>query len=57
MASNYRALTNKMDRPLIIWERENSRKIYGPLYENGYWRIKMNYEICIIVTVFKVCRL
>jgi hypothetical protein len=22
------------------------RKIYGPTYENGYWRIQMNQEMC-----------
>ena len=54
MAPNHRALTNKMDRVLIIWEREILRIIYGPVYENGYWRMKINYKICITGTVFKV---
>jgi hypothetical protein len=52
-----------MERGLMTWERKILRKIYGPTYENGYWRIKMNQEIYNkfkfpnIVNVIKVCRL
>jgi len=35
-------LTNKMERALMTWERKILRKIY----ENGYWRIKINEDIC-----------
>ena len=31
---------------LMIWERKILRKMYGQIYENGYWRIKINEEIC-----------
>jgi hypothetical protein len=57
------ALTNKMERVLWTWERKILRKLYGQTYKNGYWRIKMNQEICNkfkspnIATVIKVCRL
>jgi hypothetical protein len=27
------------------WERKILRKIYGPTYENGHWRIKINSEL------------
>jgi hypothetical protein len=56
-------LTNKMERVLLMWERKILRKIYGPTYENGYWRIEMNQEIYNkfkspnIVTTIKVRRL
>ena len=56
-------LTNEMERALMTWERKILGKIYGQTYENGYWRIKMNDEICNeckspdIVTVIQVCRL
>jgi hypothetical protein len=40
-----RTLTNKMERVLMTWERKIVRKIHGPTYENGCWRIKMNQEI------------
>jgi hypothetical protein len=32
-------LKNEMERVLMTWERKILRKIYGPTYENGYWRI------------------
>jgi hypothetical protein len=38
-------LTNKMEKVLMMWGRKILRKIYGPTYENGYWRMKMNQEI------------
>jgi hypothetical protein len=38
-------LTNKMEKMLMTWERKILRKIYGPTYENGHWRIKINSEL------------
>jgi hypothetical protein len=29
----------------MTWERKILRKIYGPKYENGHWRIKINSEL------------
>jgi hypothetical protein len=52
-----------MERALMMWERKILRNIYGPTYENGCWRIKMNQEIYNkftspnIVTIIKGCRL
>jgi hypothetical protein len=31
------------------WERKILRKIYGPTYENGHWRIKINSEWASII--------
>jgi hypothetical protein len=48
---------------LIPWERKILRKIYGPTYENGHWRIKINseleskYKSQDIVSVIKIQRL
>jgi len=28
----------------LTWDRRILRKIYGPTYENCYWRIKVNKE-------------
>jgi hypothetical protein len=56
-------ITNKMERVFMTWERKILRKPYGPTYENGYWRIKMNQEIYNkfkspnTLTAIKVCRL
>jgi hypothetical protein len=30
---------------LRTWERKVLRKIYGPVYENGIWRIRTNKEL------------
>jgi hypothetical protein len=35
------SLTNKMEKMLMTRERKILRKIYGPTYENGHWRIKI----------------
>jgi len=29
----------------MVFEREILRKIFGPTYENGFWRIKTNQEL------------
>ncbi|KAJ4445732.1 hypothetical protein ANN_12417 [Periplaneta americana] len=34
-----------MEEQLMTWERKILRKIYGPKYENGYWRIRYNTEL------------
>ena len=30
---------------LMVFERKILRKMFGPTYENGYWRIKTNQEL------------
>jgi hypothetical protein len=35
-------LTANDDRSLRTWERKVLRKIYGPVYDNGIWRIRTN---------------
>jgi hypothetical protein len=32
-------------KKLNTWEREIFRKIYGPMVEQGIWRIKTNQEL------------
>jgi hypothetical protein len=52
-----------MGRVLMMWERKIFRIIYGPTYENGHWRIKINQEMYSnnkspdILSVIKVCML
>jgi hypothetical protein len=29
----------------MVFERKILRKIFGPTYENGFWRIKINQEL------------
>jgi hypothetical protein len=38
-------LTANDGRSLRIWERKVLRKIYGPVYDNGIWRIRTNKEL------------
>jgi hypothetical protein len=58
-----RALTNKIEKMLMTWERKLLRKICGPTKENGQWRIKTNAELITkyksqdIITVIKIRRL
>jgi hypothetical protein len=33
------------ERSLRTWERKVLRKIYGPMYDNGIWRIRTNKEL------------
>jgi hypothetical protein len=33
------------DRSLRTWERKVLGKIYGPVYDNGIWRIRTNKEV------------
>jgi hypothetical protein len=46
---------------IYTWERKIKRKINKPIYENGYWRIKMNQNFYKIPSpgidaIMKVCR-
>jgi hypothetical protein len=56
-------LTANDETSLRIWERKVLRKIYGPLYDNGIWRIRANKELTAlyqeldIVTEIKKARL
>jgi hypothetical protein len=38
-------LTANDDRSLRAWERKVLRKIYGPVYDSGIWRIRTNKEL------------
>jgi hypothetical protein len=38
-------LTANDERSLRTWERKVLRKIYGPVYDNGIWRIRTNKEL------------
>jgi hypothetical protein len=38
-------LTANDERSLRTWERKVLRKIYGPVYDNGLWRIRTNKEL------------
>ena len=42
-------LTMEEETALAIFEREILRKIYGPVKENGLWRIRRNDELEIII--------
>jgi len=37
------------ERALAVFERKILRKIYGPVKENGLWRIGRNDELEIII--------
>ena len=39
------SLTNNDERLLLIWERKILRKIFGPINDNGAWRIRTNKEL------------
>jgi hypothetical protein len=38
-------LTANDERSIQTWERKVLRKIYGPVYDNGIWRIRTNKEL------------
>jgi hypothetical protein len=38
-------LTDSDERSLQTWDRKVSRKIYGPVYDNGIWKIRTNKEM------------
>jgi hypothetical protein len=35
-------------RGLRTWERKVLRKTYGPVYDNGIWRIRTNKELMVL---------
>jgi len=38
-------MTKKEEQALLIFERKIFRRIYGPKYDDGEWKIKTNREI------------
>jgi hypothetical protein len=38
-------MTKKEEQALLVFERKILRRIYGPKYENGEWRSRMNREL------------
>jgi hypothetical protein len=38
-------MTKKEEQALLIFERKIFRRIYGPKYEVGEWKIRMNREL------------
>jgi hypothetical protein len=38
-------MTKKEQQAVLIFERKIFRRIYGPKYENGEWKSRMNREL------------
>jgi hypothetical protein len=38
-------MAKKEEQALLIFERKIFRRIYGPKYENGEWKIRTNEEL------------
>jgi len=38
-------MTKKEEKALLVFERKMFRRIYGPKYEDGEWKIRMNREL------------
>jgi hypothetical protein len=38
-------MTKKKEQALLIFERNIFRRIYGPKYEDGEWKIRTNQEL------------
>jgi hypothetical protein len=38
-------MTKKEEQALLIFGREIFRRIYGPKYENGEWKIRTNQKL------------
>jgi hypothetical protein len=38
-------MAKKEEQALLIFERKIFRRIYGPKYENGVWKIRANREL------------
>jgi len=38
-------MTKKAEQAILVFERKIFRKIYGPKYENGEWKRRMNREL------------
>jgi len=50
-------LTNRDEQYLRIFERRISRKIFGPVQnEDGFWRIRMNYELNDLIKTADIVR-
>jgi hypothetical protein len=43
-------LKEEITHRLMVFERKILRKIFGPTYKNGFWRIKTNQELDKIIT-------
>jgi hypothetical protein len=39
------AMTKKEEQTLLIFEKKMFRRIYGPKYEDGEWKIRTNREL------------
>jgi len=50
-------LTNRDEQYLRIFERRILRKIFGPVQdEDGFWRIRMNYELNDLIKTADIVR-
>jgi hypothetical protein len=38
-------MTKKEEQAVLVFKRKIFRRIYGPKYENGEWRTRMNQEL------------
>jgi hypothetical protein len=38
-------MTKREEQALLIFERKTFRRIYGPKYEDGDWKSRMNREL------------
>jgi hypothetical protein len=38
-------MTKKEEQAVVIFERKIFRRIYGPIYEDGEWKIRTNNEL------------
>jgi hypothetical protein len=38
-------MTKKEEQAVLIFERKIFRRIYGPKYEDGEWKSRMNQEL------------
>jgi hypothetical protein len=45
MGNEIWAVTKMDKKTLIIWEWKISRRMYGPVVEQGMWRIRTNQEL------------
>jgi hypothetical protein len=39
-------LTRRNEECLRVLERKVFQRIFGPVYENGFWHIRCNSELC-----------
>jgi hypothetical protein len=45
-------LTKRYENMFLIFERRILRRIYGPINENGMWRLKYNHELYIMIQIY-----